>query len=175
MDQAEKTFLIAAVGYSRSSNTSLTKISWAMASILQQPENNVYYKLKKIDDDFDKELKAIYGIRELASDAEEEYEEIADDNLESRLGDIVNAQVLSIKTFGAVCKVENTSRTLLLHLSEIANDFVDDVRNYLKEGDRLKAMIIVNPEGKLGLSRRRVLLSSAEHEYKNFYSPKRTN
>ena len=66
MDQAEKTLLIASVGYSRSNNINLSKISWALSSVMQKPENSIFSKLKKIDQELDEQLKEIYGIRKIA-------------------------------------------------------------------------------------------------------------
>lgn len=155
MDQAEKTLLIASVGYSRSNNINLSKISWALSSVMQKPENSIFSRLQKIDQEFDEQLKEIYGIRKIAKKLNVD-EEIIDDNLENRIGDILNVEVLSVKTFGAVCRVENTTRTLLLHLSEVADEFITDLRTKLKEGDTLQAMLITNPKEELGLSTRRI-------------------
>jgi transcriptional accessory protein Tex/SPT6 len=155
MDQAEKTLLIASVGYSRSNNINLSKISWALSSVMQKPENSIFNKLKKIDQELDEQLKDIYGIRKMAKKLSMD-EEIIDDNLENRIGDIVNVEVLSVKTFGAVCRIEGTTRTLLLHLSEVADEFITDLRTKLKEGDIIQAMLITNPKEELGLSTRRI-------------------
>ncbi len=156
MDQSEKILLIAAVGYSRSSNISLAKISWALSSILQKPENTIYHKLKGFDMELDTELQELYTLRRLSDKVGDVDEEIEDDSLESRIGDIVTVEVLSVKTFGAVCRIEDTTRTLLLHLSEVANDFITDVKDYVWEGDKIKAMLILNPKGQLGLSTRKI-------------------
>lgn len=168
MDQSEKMLLIAATGYSRSHNVSLTKISWALASILQKPESNVYHTLKDIDIELDNDLQKMYGERVYNFESDDESEEIHDDFLENMIGEIVDVQVLDIKTFGAVCRVENTTRTLLLHISEIANEFIDDVEKYLKRGDKLKAMLTLNPKGELGLSIKRLRSVKAEDDYKDY-------
>jgi len=174
MDNAEKTLLIASAGYSRSSNVSLTKIAWALSAVMQKPENNIYHKLKEIDNVLDSELKSIYGVRQLSNQLDqEEQEDLFDDTLESKVGEIVDVEILSVKTFGAVCKVEDSTRTLLLHVSEVADQFIDDVRKYLKEGDRIKAMLILNPKGALGLSTRKIKsVSSGEDDYRQLYQQK---
>jgi predicted RNA-binding protein with RPS1 domain len=168
LDQSEKTLLIAAAGYSRSRNISLTKIAWALSSILQKPENNVYHQLKEIDNNLDTQLTEIYGIKCLSSLLEDDAE-VEDDLLETKLGEIVNVEVLSVKTFGAICKVENTSRTLLLHLSEVTDQFINDLSKYLKEGDKIQAMLILNPRNELGLSTRRIKSVPAEEDYQELY------
>jgi polyribonucleotide nucleotidyltransferase len=160
MDQSEKILLIAVAGYARKHSVSLAKISWALSSIMQKPENNIYHKLRDIDLDLDDQLTKIYDVEELSDEVGDsiglDEEDIIDDLLESKVGDIVTVEVLSVKTFGAVCRVEDTTRTLLLHLSEIANDFITDVRDYVKEGQKLKAMLITNQKGQLGLSTRKI-------------------
>jgi len=46
-------------------------------------------------------------------------------------------------------------KTGLLHISEIANDFVKDVKDWLKVGDKITVKIIdVGDEGKFSLSKR---------------------
>ena len=162
MDQSEKILLIAAAGYSRSNNVSLSKISWALSAVMQKPENSIYHKLKEIDGSLDEQLKDLYGVRNLLAGIDDEVEKVEDDCLEDRIGEIVSIEVLSIKTFGAVCRVQGTSRTLLLHLSEVTNEFINDLGKHLKEGDQLEAMLILNPKGELGLSTRRIKLSSKE-------------
>lgn len=67
-----------------------------------------------------------------------------EDLLEKHVGEIVKVRVLSVRTFGAICSVENTTRTLLLHLSEIADEYIDDVSMYLEEGDELFALLIMS-------------------------------
>ena len=154
MIDAEKTLLIAAVGYSRSNNVSLTKISWALASIMGKQEHTIYHNLKEIDNSLDAKLKEIYGVSKLSADIADEHDFIEDDRLEDRVGDIVTVEVVSIKTFGAICRVENSTRTLLLHLSEVADEFIADLSQHLKVGDKRKAMLIINPKWELGLSLR---------------------
>lgn len=176
MDQTEKTLLVASAGFSRANNVSLTKIAWALSAIMQKPENTIYHQLKTIDNSFDEELKSIYGIRNIANGMlDEEDADIPDDALESRLGEIVNVEVLTVKTFGAVCRVEDSTRTLLLHVSELADEFVDDVRKYIKEGDKVKAMLILNPRNELGLSTRKINSVAGEQDYKSLYRKEDSN
>jgi len=177
MDNAEKVLLVASAGYSRSANVSLTKVAWALSAIMQKPENNIYHQLKEVDDELEKELTNLYGTRELAEQLDQDdSEDLFDDTLESKVGEIVNVEVLSVKTFGAVCKVEESTRTLLLHVSEVADQFIDDVRKYLKEGDKIRAMLILNPKGALGLSTRKInALGSGEDDYRALYQQKELN
>ena len=157
MDQDEKLLLVSASCFSRSRNVSLAKIAWALSSILQRPENHVFNSLKEIDINLDAELTKIAGVRKLAESYSELEEELMnEDRLEERVGEIVDVEVLSVKTFGAICKVEDSTRTLLLHLSEVANEFISDLNSLISKGDKFQAMLIINPKEELGLSTKKI-------------------
>lgn len=173
MSNPENILMVAAVNYSRSENVSLAKVSWALSSLLQKPDGSVYYRLKEIDDNLEVEMKAVDTIKRTTENMvigkDNHVIENEDDALESRLGEVVNAEVLSVKTFGAICRVENTTRTLLLHISEMANEFIEDVRDKVKEGDTIKALLIINRKGELGLSTKRINWGLGEQDYRELY------
>lgn len=68
------------------------------------------------------------------------------------VGTIVEGVVTGITHFGAFVELpENV--TGLVHISEVADAYVKDVRDYLKEQDRVKVKVIhVDEKGKIGLS-----------------------
>ena len=66
-------------------------------------------------------------------------------------GDIVEGKVTSITKFGAFVELENR-RSGLVHISEIANTFVNDVRDFLQEGQTVKALVLSTENGKINLS-----------------------
>ena len=105
--------------------------------------------------------KGVWKLLDLHDTEEvQEFEEdlvAKDDYLEQKIGEIVKVRVVSVRTFGALCAVEDTTRTLLLHLSEIADEYIDDVSMYLEEGDEFLAMLIMNKvTNRLALSTKRV-------------------
>lgn len=72
------------------------------------------------------------------------------------IGEVVEGKVKSITNFGAFIDFEN-GNSGLVHISEISNDFVKDIRDHLKEGQTIKAKVIsAEPSGKLGLSIKRL-------------------
>lgn len=68
------------------------------------------------------------------------------------VGSIVEGVVTGIAHFGAFVQLPD-GRTGLVHISEIADAYVRDIKDYLKENDRVKVKVLsVDPKGKIGLS-----------------------
>jgi len=68
------------------------------------------------------------------------------------VGTIVEGVVTGITSFGAFVELPGKV-TGLVHISEVADAYVRDVRDYLKEQDRVKVKVIhVDERGKIGLS-----------------------
>jgi len=68
------------------------------------------------------------------------------------VGSIVEGVVTGITNFGAFIELPEKV-TGLVHISEVADAYVKDVRDYLKEQDHVKVKVIhVDEKGKIGLS-----------------------
>jgi len=68
------------------------------------------------------------------------------------VGTVVEGVVTGITRFGAFVQLP-TGETGLVHISEVANTFVKDVKDFLKEQDRVKVKIInIDERGRIGLS-----------------------
>ncbi len=66
-------------------------------------------------------------------------------------GIILEGIVTNITSFGAFVEVEG--KTGLVHISEVADTFVKDIREFLKEQDKVKVKVIsVDDNGKISLS-----------------------
>ena len=75
--------------------------------------------------------------------------------MELTVGAILEGKVKSITNFGAfVALPEN--RTGMVHISEVANAYVSDIRQHLSEGQDVKVMVIGNENGKINLSIKRL-------------------
>ena len=75
--------------------------------------------------------------------------------MELTVGAILEGKVKTITNFGAfVALPEN--KTGLVHISEVANTFVSDIRQHLTEGQDVKVMVISNENGKVNLSIKRL-------------------
>lgn len=68
------------------------------------------------------------------------------------VGETVEGTVTGITNFGAFVELPGGD-TGLVHISEVANTYVKDISNYLKEDEKVKVKVInVDNDGKIGLS-----------------------
>ena len=66
-------------------------------------------------------------------------------------GNIVEGTVVNITNFGAFVEVDG--KTGLVHISEVADSFVKDIRQHLNEQDKVKVKVIsIDDNGKISLS-----------------------
>ncbi len=74
-------------------------------------------------------------------------------------GTIVEGKVTGITPFGAFISFDN-GKTGLVHISEIALEYVKNISDHLKENDVIKAKILsIDPSGKISLSIKQALLA----------------
>ena len=70
-------------------------------------------------------------------------------------GTIVEGKVTGITDFGAFVELES-GKSGMVHISEIASDYVKDIREHLKIGQQVKCkVLLISPEGKISLSIRK--------------------
>jgi|SRR5690554_214975 len=67
------------------------------------------------------------------------------------VGQIVDGKVTGITNFGAFIEL-SPGLTGLVHISEVADVYVKDIKDFLKIGDVVKAKVLSMQEGKIGLS-----------------------
>ena len=73
------------------------------------------------------------------------------------VGEIFEGKVTGITKFGAFVAMPD-GRNGLVHISEIANTFVNDINDYVKEGQMVKVKVIgIGENGKVNLSMKQVL------------------
>ncbi len=70
------------------------------------------------------------------------------------VGAIVEGKVKSLTKFGAFVTLPDGS-TGMVHISEVAYSYVNDIHDYLKEGDTVKVMVLSMENGKTNLSIKR--------------------
>ncbi|HBM74839.1 MAG TPA: RNA-binding protein S1 [Clostridiaceae bacterium] len=69
-----------------------------------------------------------------------------------KVGSIVEGTVVNITNFGAFVELVG-GKTGLVHISEVSNSFVKDIRDFLKEREKVKVKVIsIESDGKVSLS-----------------------
>ena len=75
--------------------------------------------------------------------------------MELTVGTVLEGKVKSITNFGAFIALPE-NKTGMVHISEVANAYVSDIRAHLTEGQDVKVVIIGNENGKINLSIKRL-------------------
>ena len=75
--------------------------------------------------------------------------------MELTVGAVLEGKVKTITNFGAFVTLED-NKTGMVHISEVANTYVSDIRQHLTEGQDVKVMVIGTENGKINLSIKRL-------------------
>ena len=76
--------------------------------------------------------------------------------MEPQVGSILEGKVTSIMKFGAFVALEGGGSGLV-HISEIANTFVEDVHDFLQTGQAVKVLVLSAENGRVNLSIKKAL------------------
>lgn len=76
--------------------------------------------------------------------------------MELTVGAVVEGKVKQITKFGAFILLPDRS-TGMVHISEVAHTFVNDIHDHLTEGQTVKVMVIGMENGKINLSIKRTV------------------
>lgn len=76
--------------------------------------------------------------------------------MELQVGSVLEGKVASITKFGAFVSLEGGGSGLV-HISEIANTFVNDVHDFLQEGQTVKVVVLSAEKGRVNLSIKKAL------------------
>jgi len=108
--------------------------------------------------DINDETETVFVIAQKEEDLERAARQIVGLIRDVEVGDIYeDAVVERIVNFGAFCEIA-PGKSGLVHVSEIANDYVKDVTSVLKEGDRVKVKVIaIDNQGRINLSIKQAL------------------
>lgn len=74
--------------------------------------------------------------------------------MQMEVGSVVEGKVTGIAAFGAFVELED-GKTGLVHISEVASEYVSNISEHLKEGQNVKVKIISMDNGKISLSIKR--------------------
>ena len=75
--------------------------------------------------------------------------------MELTVGAVLEGTVKTITNFGAFIALPE-NKTGMVHISEVANAYVSDIRQHLTEGQAVKVVVIGNENGKINLSIKRL-------------------
>ncbi len=75
--------------------------------------------------------------------------------MELTVGAVLEGKVKSITNFGAFISLPD-NKTGMVHISEVANTYVSDIRQHLTEGQDVKVLVIGTENGKINLSIKRL-------------------
>ena len=75
--------------------------------------------------------------------------------MELTVGAVLEGKIKSITNFGAFVSLPE-NKTGMVHISEVANAYVSDIRQHLTEGQDVKVMVIGCENGKINLSIKRL-------------------
>ena len=73
--------------------------------------------------------------------------------MELQVGAILEGKVTGCAKFGAFVFLPSVGKSGMVHISEVANTYVNDINEHLKEGQSVKVKVLsVDPSGKIALS-----------------------
>lgn len=73
------------------------------------------------------------------------------------VGNVFEGRVTGVKPFGAFVALPE-GRVGMVHISEVSNEYVQDINTVLHDGDTVKVQVInIAPDGKIALSIKRLL------------------
>jgi len=89
--------------------------------------------------------------------------------MQFEVGTVLEGKVTGITKFGAFVALPE-GKSGLIHISEVANTFVNDVHDFLSEGQTLKVKVLsISPEGKISLSAKRAEETAAPAASRSAY------
>ncbi len=71
--------------------------------------------------------------------------------MQIEVGSVVEGKITGIAAFGAFVELPN-GKSGLVHISEVASEYVNDINQHLKEGQCVKVKVIGAEKGKISLS-----------------------
>ncbi len=87
-------------------------------------------------------------------------------------GAIVTGKVTGLTDFGAFVELES-GKTGMVHISEVASNYVKDIKEHLALGQEVKVKVIsVSAEGKISLSIKRLEEQPKEQRSQRFQKPR---
>ena len=87
--------------------------------------------------------------------------------MQLEVGSIYEGKVTGITKFGAFVELES-GKTGMVHISEVANTYVNDIKDHIQEGQTVKVKVMsIGEDGKIALSIKKAL-PQPERPQRNF-------
>lgn len=90
------------------------------------------------------------------------------------VGMILEGKVSGITKFGAFVDLPD-SKTGMVHISEVAPTFINEISDYVKVGQEVKVKVLALNDGKISLSMKQVLPKEQQQQRKRSDRPQRQN
>lgn len=91
------------------------------------------------------------------------------------IGSVYDGTVTGLTKFGAFVKLEN-GVSGMVHISEVSNEYVNDISEKLSEGDKVKVKVLeINEKGKVSLSIKKALPKEEKPRPQKPSKPRRDN
>ncbi len=91
------------------------------------------------------------------------------------IGSVYDGTVTGLTKFGAFVKLEN-GVSGMVHISEVSNEYVNDISEHLSEGDTVKVKVLeINDKGKISLSIKKALPQEEKPKPQKPSKPRREN
>lgn len=91
------------------------------------------------------------------------------------IGTIVEGKITGLTAFGAFVSLPD-GKSGMVHISEVSNSFVKDIKDVLKEGDTVKVKVVnITQEGKISLSIKKADESGSDAQQKRAGRPQRND
>lgn len=84
-----------------------------------------------------------------------------------KVGQVVEGKITGITNFGAFVEL-SPGVTGLVHISEVADVYVKDIKEFVKLNDLIKVKILSMQDGKIGLSIRQAQPKPSRHNAQSF-------
>ena len=94
--------------------------------------------------------------------------------MELTVGAVLEGKVKTITNFGAFVSLPE-NKTGMVHISEVANTYVSDIRQHLTEGQDVKVVVIGIEGNKINLSVKRLEAQSSPSGNRGSGAPRREN
>ncbi len=84
--------------------------------------------------------------------------------MQLEVGNIYEGKVTGITKFGAFVELEKGT-TGMVHISEVANTYVSEIKDHLQEGQTVKVKVLAMGDGKISLSIKKALPAPEKKPY----------